>query len=241
MIMAKSKNSKSSKKKETNSSSKFIFWVIGLIAVGIIGLIFLNNNSDSDQAAKEEIDYSNQPFLGEESAPVSIVEFGDYKCPNCKNFAETTVPLIVKEFVDTGKAKFYYFHYPFINVDSKRTAKFSEAVYHELGNEKFWEFHELIFKKQPEDTKYETIDVFTEDFLTETLKEMASDDEVSKVVKYFDTKDPENAWEKDEGLAEELGVTGTPTIFVNGKRFDGQTLDDLNEMVEEASKEKENE
>lgn len=239
--MAKSKNSKSSKKKETNSSSKFIFWVIGLIAVGIIGLIFLNNNADSDQGAKEEIDYSNQPFLGEESAPVSIVEFGDYKCPNCKNFAETTVPLVVKEFVDTGKAKFYYFHYPFINVDSKRTAKFSEAVYHELGNEKFWEFHELIFKKQPEDTKYETIDVFTDDFLTETLKEIASDDEVNKVVKYFDTKDPENAWEKDEDLAEELGVTGTPTIFVNGKRFDGQTLDDLNEMVEEASKEKENE
>lgn len=239
--MAKSKNNMSNQKKGNTSSSKFIFWVIGLIAVGIIGLIFLNNQSDSDQAAKEEIDYSNQPFLGEESAPVSIVEFGDYKCPNCKNFAESTVPLIVKEFVDTGKAKFYYFHYPFINVDSKRTAKFSEAVYHELGNEKFWEFHELIFNKQPEDTKYETIDVFTEDFLTETLKEMASDDEVTKVVKYFDTKDPEKAWEKDEDLAEELGVTGTPTIFVNGKRFDGQTLDDLNEMVEEASKEKENE
>lgn len=236
-------NKKNNKKKETNSSSKFIFWVIGLIAVGIIGLFFLNNNSDSDseQTAKEEIDYSNQPFLGEESAPVSIVEFGDYKCPNCKNFAETTVPLIVKEFVDSGKAKFYYFHYPFINVDSKRTAKFSEAVYHELGNNKFWEFHELIFKKQPEDIKYEKIDVFTKDFLTETLKEIASEDEVNKVVKYFDTKEPEDAWEQDNALGGKLGVTGTPTIFVNGKRFDGQTLDDLNEMVEEASKEKENE
>jgi protein-disulfide isomerase len=241
MIMAKSKNNKSNKKKETNSSPKFIFWVIGLIAVGIIGLIFLNSQSDSDQAVKEEIDYENQPFLGEESAPVSIVEFGDYKCPNCKNFAESTVPLIVKEFVDTGKAKFYYFHYPFIHDDSDRTAKFSEAVYHELGNDVFWEFHELIFKKQPEDTRYETMDYFTEDFLTETLKEIASEAEVNKVVKYFDTKDPEKAWKKDEALAEELGVTGTPTIFVNGKKFDGQTLDDLNEMVEEASKEKGNE
>lgn len=239
--MAKSKNSKSNKKKETQSSSKFIFWVIGLIAIGIIGLIFLNNQSDSDQAVKEEIDYANQPFLGEESAPVSIVEFGDYKCPNCKNFAETTVPLIVKEFVDTGKAKFYYFHYPFIHDDSNRTAKFAEALYHELGNEMFWEFHELIYKKQPEDTRYETMNYFTEEFLTETLQEIASEEEVNKVVKYFDTKDPEKAWKKDKALAEELGVTGTPTIFVNGKKFDGQTLDDLNEMVEEASKEKGNE
>lgn len=228
-------------KPQQSSSSKFVFWIIGLIAIAIIGFIFLANNQKSDDSAKEEIDYSNQPFLGEESAPVSIVEFGDYKCPNCKNFADNVVPLVVKEFVDTGKAKFYYFHYPFINVDSERTAKFSEAVYHELGNEKFWEFHELIFDKQPEDTRYETIDVFTEEFLTETLAEIASEEEVKKVVAYFDTKAPEEAWKSDEALGGKLGVSGTPTIFVNGKRFDGQTMDDLNELVEEAAKEKGNE
>jgi protein-disulfide isomerase len=223
------------------SSSKFVFWIIGLIAVAIIGFIFLANNQKSDDVVKEKIDYANQPFLGEESAPVSIVEFGDYKCPNCKNFTENVVPLVVKEFVDTGKAKFYYFHYPFINVDSKRTAKFSEAVFHELGNDKFWEFHELIFKKQPEDTQYEKVDIFTEEFLTEALQEIASDEEVKKVVAYFDTKAPEDAWKSDEALGGKLGVTGTPTIFVNGKRFDGQTMDDLNKLVEEAAKEKGNE
>lgn len=235
------KNTKKGPAKPSSSSSKFVFWIIGLIAISIIGFIFLANNQKSDEPAKEEIDYANQPFLGEEAAPVSIVEFGDYKCPNCKNFTDTTVPLIVKEFVDTGKAKFYYFHYPFINVDSERTAKFSEAVYHELGNDKFWEFHELIYDKQPEDTRYETIDVFTEDFLTETLQEIASEEEVKKVAAYFDTKAPEEAWEKDEALGGKLGVAGTPTIFVNGKRFDGQTMDDLNELVEEAAKEKGNE
>ncbi|WP_419955814.1 DsbA family protein [Neobacillus niacini] len=234
------------KKKKVNkppksSSSKFVFWIIGLIAIAIIGFIFLANNDKSDDSAKEEIDYSNQPFLGEESAPVSIVEFGDYKCPNCKNFTDNVVPLIVKEFVDTGRAKFYYFHYPFINVDSDRTAKFSEAVYHELGNEKFWEFHELIYDKQPEDTRYEKIDVFTEEFLTKTLEEMATEEEVKKVVAYFDTKAPEDAWKSDEALGGKLGVSGTPTIFVNGKRFDGTTMDDLNKLVEEAAKEKGNE
>jgi protein-disulfide isomerase len=235
------------KKKKVNkpiksSSSKFVFWIIGLIAISVIGFIFLANNQKSDDTAvKEEIDYANQPFLGEESAPVSIIEFGDYKCPNCKDFADNVVPLVVKEFVDTGKAKFYYFHYPFINVDSKRTAKFSEAVYAQLGNDKFWEFHELIYDKQPEDTRYEKIDFFTEEFLSETLEEIASEEEVKKVVDYFDTKEPEDAWKSDEDLANELGVSGTPTIFVNGKRFDGKTMDDLNKLVEEATKEKGNE
>lgn len=240
--MAKRKNNpKKGTTKPSSSSSKFVFWIIGLIAISIIGFIFLANNDKSNETAKEKIDYSNQPFLGEESAPVSIIEFGDYKCPNCKNFTDDVVPLVVKEFVDTGKAKFYYFHYPFINVDSERTAKFSEAVYHELGNEKFWEFHELIFDKQPEDTRYETIDVFTEEFLTETLKEIANDEEVKKVAAYFDTKEPEAAWKSDKALGGKLGVSGTPTVFVNGKRFDGKTMDDLNELVEEAAKEKGNE
>ncbi|MDR7079156.1 protein-disulfide isomerase [Neobacillus niacini] len=239
--MAQKKKGTKKVTRPSSSSSKFAFWIIGLIAIAIIGFIFLANNQKSDDTAKEEIDYANQPFLGEESAPVSIVEFGDYKCPNCKNFADNVVPLVVKEFVDTGKAKFYYFHYPFINVDSERTAKFSEAVYHELGNDKFWEFHELIYDKQPEDTRYEKVDVFTEDFLTETLEEIANKEEVNKVVAYFDTKAPEDAWKSDEALGGKLGVSGTPTVFVNGKRFDGQTMEDLNKLVEEAAKEKGNE
>jgi preprotein translocase subunit SecG len=66
--MAASKKSSAKKgsnsKKAVKSSSKFTFWIIGLIAVCIIGFIFLaNNDSKSDQAA-QEIDYSNQPFLG---------------------------------------------------------------------------------------------------------------------------------------------------------------------------------
>jgi len=228
--------------KQETKSSKFVFWIIGLIAIAVIGLIFLNNQSKSDQKAeKNDYDYANQPFLGDETAPVSIVEFGDYKCPNCKNFTDTVVPLIIQEFVDTGKAKFYYLHYPFIYDDSKRTAAFTEAVYHELGNDKFWEFHDLVYENQPEDTRYEKVDVFTEDLLTEMLGEIASEEEVNKVVAYFETKEPEDAWKSDYDLGDKWGVTGTPTIFVNGVRFDGTTLDDLKNMVEDAAKESGNE
>ncbi|WP_251549767.1 DsbA family protein [Neobacillus muris] len=236
-------NRKNSVKKENNgSSSKFIFWVIGLIAVGVLALILFGNLSDkqeqeSDQEASE-IDYSSQPFLGDKSAPVSILEFGDYKCPACKSLAETAIPVIQKELVDTGKAKLYFMNDSFINVDSERSAKFAESVFHELGNETFWKFHELLYEKQPEDTKYEKMDYFTEQFLTDTLKEVASDEEVDKVVKHFNAEKSTDAWKKDMDLAKELNVTGTPTLFVNGEKFTGQTIDDLKEMVESAAKEK---
>lgn len=228
------------KKKDTGSSSKFVFWVVGLIAVGVLGLIFLNSYSDKQKeektVKKADIDYSNQPFLGEESAPVSIIEFGDYKCPACKNFAESSVPVILDELVDTGKAKFYFMNDSFINVDSERSAKFAESVFQELGNEKFWEFHELLYKKQPEDTKYEKMDFFTEQLLTDVLKEVASTEEVDKVVTNFRDKKSHDAWKKDMDYASKLGVTGTPTLFVNGKMFTGQSMDDLKAMVEEAAK-----
>lgn len=232
------KNKKNTKNK-SNSSTKFVFWVIAIIVAIVLGFIFFGNDTKQVDEAKtmETIDYSNQPFLGDESAPVSIIEFVDYKCPNCMEFAKNTVPIIQKELVDTGKAKFYVMNNSFINVDSIRSAKFAESVYQELGNDMFWKFHDLLFEKQPEDPKDEKVDVFTEDFLAETLKEVASDKEVDMVVKNFSAKKSEDAWDKDMAYVEKLGVTGTPTMTVNGKMFTGQSLEDLKDMVEEAATE----
>lgn len=90
------KNKKNTKKQQ-QSSSKFVFWTIGIIAAFVLGFIIIGNHSNSDEKSNETIDYSNQPFLGDKSAPVSIIELGDYKCPNCKNFNENVVPIIAKE------------------------------------------------------------------------------------------------------------------------------------------------
>ncbi|MFJ7728136.1 DsbA family protein [Neobacillus sp. NPDC097160] len=230
-------NNKKNNNTQSKSSSKFIFWIIGLVAIGILALIFFGNHSkDQEKSKGNEIDYSNEPYLGKNDAPVSIIEFGDYKCPNCKNFNENVIPIIEKELVDTGKAKLYFMNYAFINVDSTRTAKFAESVYQVLGNDTFWKFHDLIYKKQPEDTKYEKIDLFTEKFLSDTLKEVASDADVNKVVKHFNDDKSKESFQKDMDLAEKLGATGTPAIYVNGQPFDGQTIDHLKDMVDKAAK-----
>lgn len=225
------------KNKKQKQSSAFTFWIIGLVAVIIIGFIFLANGKEEDTAAYE-IDYKSQPYLGDNSAPVQIVEFGDYKCPVCKTFEEKFFPSIKSELVDTGKAQFYFMNYSFINVDSTRSAKFAESVYQELGNETFWKFHELLFSKQPDDHKYEKEDIFTDEFLEDTLKEIANEADVKKVVTSFKAGKFEKHWNKDMKTAEELAVSGTPSLFVNGKKFEGNTIDDLKKMVDEAAKEK---
>jgi protein-disulfide isomerase len=216
--------------KSKNQSSKFIFWVIGLIAVCLVGLIFLSNT-----AKKEAMDYEGQPFLGEKSAPVKIVEFGDYKCPYCKNFNDTLLPDIEKDFIDTGKASFYFMNYSFINVDSTRSAKFAETVFKELGNETFWKFHELLYDKQPDDTKAEQMDIYTESFLQDILSEIVSDGEVKKVVNAFTNDQSKEAWDKDMSAANKLSITSTPSIFINGVKFEGNTYNDFKKRVNEAT------
>jgi protein-disulfide isomerase len=233
----KKKNKHVKTKRSKNSSSPFwLFVMIGVITIGLaIFMLTGNFNDDSDQGAT--ISYNNQPYLGEASAPVNIVEFGDYKCPICKDFNESFFPLIDKELIQTGKVKFYFMNYPFISVDSERSALFGEAVYNELGNETFWKFHKLLYEKQPEDLNFERKDYFTEKFLKETLNEVTSAENVKKVSEKYEDNNSEDALKTDKALVNDLGVTGTPTLFINGKKFEGNTFGDLQKMVADAAKE----
>ncbi|MDN4493211.1 DsbA family protein [Ureibacillus aquaedulcis] len=211
--------------------SKKIFWIIGIIAVCIIGIILLTDAGQ--ETAVAEIDYENQPFMGDENAPVEIIEFGDYKCPHCGEFNSSVMPFIKEEFIDTGKAKLYFMNYAFIAVDSTTSALYAETVYQELGNEVFWEFHDQLFANQTTAEGQENF--MDEEFLTAILSEVASKEEVEKVVQAFSENQGQESLDKDMEMANNLGVNSTPAIFIGGKKFEGTTMDDFAEKVEEAA------
>lgn len=79
------------------------------------------------------------------------------------------------------------------------------------------------------------MDYFTVAFLQETLGEVVSKENVQKVVTALETDQPQTAYEKDMGMVNSLAVTGTPTIMVNGEKFEGFSYDDLKKMVDEAA------
>lgn len=228
------KAEKKSKIASKQASSKLIFWIVGIFSLCALGLLLIGNFSKTEAV----IDYKNQPYLGDADAPVKIVEFGDYKCPVCKNFNDTNFPQIQEKYIETGIAAFYFMNDPFINVDSNRSALFAETVYQELGNEAFWKFHEQLYKKQPEDSKYEAIDLYTESFLKDTLKEVTNDTSANKVMEAFQQNKAKAALEQDLLHVKNLEVNGTPTLFINGKKFEGNTWNEFDQMVEDAAKEK---
>ncbi|MBB4825260.1 protein-disulfide isomerase [Sporosarcina luteola] len=210
--------------------SKKLFWIIGIVAVCIIGIIVLTNT----EKESADIDYEGQPFVGDASAPVEIIEFGDYKCPHCKDFNDNLLPIIDKELIETGKAKFYFMNYAFMGPDSTTSAQFAETVYQELGNDVFWEFHHLLFANQTDESG-ETMQ-FTDQALETLLAEVAKPEDVKQVMEAYQEGKGKAALEKDMKIANHLEISSTPSIFINGKLFDGGSMNDFFKRVDEASK-----
>jgi protein-disulfide isomerase len=94
-------------------------------------------------AGKLKLD--GEPARGSSSAPVTIVVFTDYECPFCRQFETTTLPEIVKKYVDTGRARLVVHDFPLnIHANAMRAA---EAVHCAGDQAKFWEMHDALFSE----------------------------------------------------------------------------------------------
>lgn len=96
---------------------------------------------------RQDVGIGHFPAEGSENAPVTIVEFSDFECPFCLRFYAETLPQIKKEYIDSGKVKFYYRQLPIPSLHPM-AVPFANAA--ECANEqgKFWEMHNIIFDKQ---------------------------------------------------------------------------------------------
>jgi protein-disulfide isomerase len=89
----------------------------------------------------------DDPFLGDEDAPLTIIEFSDFQCPFCKRARDDAIRQIEEEYVKTGKVKLVYRDFPLTSIHplAQKAAEASECA-DDQG--KFWEYHDLIFENQ---------------------------------------------------------------------------------------------
>lgn len=97
--------------------------------------------------AKQDVDAGHLPALGGKNAKVTVVEFSDFQCPFCKAFFDDTLSQLKKDYIDTGKVKMAYRHFPISSIH-KNAQKAGEAS--ECANEqgKFWQYHDILFQTQ---------------------------------------------------------------------------------------------
>ena len=85
------------------------------------------------------------PILGNPSAPITIVEFGDYQCHQCYNWFHNTKPAISENYIDTGKVNLVFVDLAFLGRDSPKAA---EATYCAEDQNAYWDYHDLLYVSQ---------------------------------------------------------------------------------------------
>lgn len=105
------------------------------------------NSTAPANTVRKTVAVGNLPIKGNLNAPVTLVEYSDYQCPFCSRFYTDAEKSIIKEYVDTGKVKFYYRDYPLKQIHPG-AQKAAEAVRCAGDQSKYWEFHDLVFENQ---------------------------------------------------------------------------------------------
>lgn len=136
-----------------------------LAAILVVGAIFYFTNGNSDKTGNVVVDDNQQlpsgssevrvsvdddPVLGDEDAPVTIIEFSDYQCPFCQRFWAQTLPSIKQQYIDTGKVRFVYRDFPLTSIHpmAQPAAEAAECVREQGGDDAYWEMHDKIFENQ---------------------------------------------------------------------------------------------
>jgi protein-disulfide isomerase len=127
------------------------FWV-ALGAVALLGIAALSWLASRPKNQVSQIDPSLPPMkaegylLGSASAPVEVIEFGDFECPSCGQFATITEPDVRTRLVSTGQVRIRYIDYPLPMHKNTWDASLAAACANDQG--KFWEMHDALFANQ---------------------------------------------------------------------------------------------
>jgi protein-disulfide isomerase len=166
-----------------------------------------------------KIAVDDQPMKGNPEASVTVVEFTDYQCPNCAA-AHPVVERLVAEYGD--RARFVVRDFPLttLHADAQKAAEAAEAA-REQG--KYWDFTAILFRNQSQ-LKPAQLKQYAQVLGLDAAKFGAALDSGRLADKIL----------RDVNDGKSVGVTGTPTFFVNGKRVNAVTSDTLYDTLKAA-------
>ncbi len=195
---------------------------IATIIVIAVALYIVNQSTVSSPLNSTEkkivtIDTSNgSPVLGSSLAPVTIVEFGDYQCPQCDKWYLSVRPEIERDYIQTGKAKLVFVDLAFFGPDSKKAA---EATYCAEDQGKYWEYHGTLYENQGGINDGWASPQNLKEFASELNLDMNSFSDCLDSGKY------QKRVENNIKTATQNGASGTPTFILisggNEKRIEG--------------------
>jgi len=196
-----------------------------LVTMGGGGIYVWNNmmKSAKSPSAQPSVSQSDKPetkpatstqklIIGDPNAPLTVVEYGDFQCPICKNFFKTTEQTLRKEFIDTGKANIEFRVETHLGAESVTAG---EAAYCANDQAQFTSYHDALYQHQQ--------GVNSGAFSAANLKQIAADVglDAEKFAACLDKGTYRAKVTASNDDAHKQGVTATPTFFVGNNKITG--------------------
>lgn len=190
---------------------RIIFWIVFLLVLAAIiwGLSVAMNKQPTTPTLGEPSQVTSADHVrGPDNALVTIIEYSDFQCPACAAY----YPLVEKLVEEASTTvRFVYRHFPLYPVPHKNAYIASQASEAASLQGKFWDMYRLLFTNQ---TAWENSDKASAMF-EEYAARIGLD--MEKYKSDFDSSEVKARVQRDRAEGEALGVSGTPTFFVNGK------------------------
>lgn len=189
-----------------------------LIAVALIGLVIvpsiqsaMNPGGDFVRITPQAYTTADGTRLGNPDAKVKIEVFEDFKCSACKIYTKNIEPDVIKNLVETGEVYYVHHMFPFLDdnastKDSDRAALAAECA---ADQNRYWDYKEILFENQksvPGEFSDERLIAFAESLKLDMNQFNAC----------YSQKTPQPRIDESLALGLQMGVQGTPSVFVNG-------------------------
>lgn len=204
--------------------SKSFLGVIVAIVLVFLG-VFLINGNKADKSKTTASGSTTNHTIGTSPKGVTLREFGDFQCPYCGQYYPT-VKQVQEKYKDQVVFQFSHFPITTAHPNAFAAARASEAA---AKQNKFWEMHDLLYQNQEQ---WASLSDPSKAYAAYAKSLGLNVDQFTTDAASSSSNDFINA---DIAEATKLGVTGTPTFFLNGKKITvSQSVDDFSKQLDAA-------
>ena len=191
--------------------------LITLLAAAITGAILAFSIFSGRPPGFQPDGQGSASGLGEKRL---LTEFGDFQCPHCARFALILLPALEHDLIGPGTVRFEYRHYPFLGPESFNAAEASECA---RDQERFREYHDELFQ----------LTARGDELTSENLTKIASDLELDlpRFNQCLENGEKQAQVLGDREYGTNLGVRGTPALFMEGQELRWRDYTSLRQRI----------
>jgi protein-disulfide isomerase len=215
--MASNKKKRRSTRQRRKGISTVHILIVAGVAVLVVGLLVILNTARpqttvTDLAYETGVTPEGEPYKGSPDAPLQLVEYSDFLCGHCGNFADT-IETLGPDYIESGELQVIFRNYAFLAPESLVAAQATECAL-DQGADKFWIYHDLLFANRGTG-----LGTYSKSRLKSYARDIGLDTRAFNECLDSGAKLEEIQIDKAEG--ESQGVEATPTWFINDQMIRG--------------------